>query len=129
LCSPGRLPLLYHCTGGKDRTGWMTAIVLTRSRAARAGAPRLPAVQTTSTARVTRSSVSTWSRPGSWPTRVLRPVLELGATHLGAAFEEADRRFGSFGRFLGYGLEVSEAMLTGLRRALLGDLGAPEPFR
>ena len=29
LCSPGRLPLLYHCTSGKDRTGWMTAIVLT----------------------------------------------------------------------------------------------------
>ena len=29
LCSPGRLPLLYHCTGGKDRAGWMTAIVLT----------------------------------------------------------------------------------------------------
>ena len=23
------LPLLYHCTSGKDRTGWMTAIVLT----------------------------------------------------------------------------------------------------
>jgi protein-tyrosine phosphatase len=29
LCSPGRLPLLYHCTGGKDRAGWMTAVVLT----------------------------------------------------------------------------------------------------
>jgi protein-tyrosine phosphatase len=29
VCSPGRLPLLYHCTGGKDRAGWMTAIVLT----------------------------------------------------------------------------------------------------
>ncbi len=29
LCSPGRLPLLYHCSSGKDRAGWMTAIVLT----------------------------------------------------------------------------------------------------
>ena len=29
VCSAGRLPLLYHCSGGKDRTGWMTAIVLT----------------------------------------------------------------------------------------------------
>ena len=28
ICVPGRLPLLYHCTA-KDRTGWMTAIVLT----------------------------------------------------------------------------------------------------
>jgi hypothetical protein len=41
-----------------------------------------------------------------------RPVLELSATYLGAAFEEANRQYGSFGRFLGYGLEVSEAMLA-----------------
>ncbi|MGO9465785.1 MAG: hypothetical protein ACLQVF_16725, partial [Isosphaeraceae bacterium] len=39
----------------------------------------------------------------------------------------ADRSYGSFGRFLTYGLEVSEVMLTGLRRALLGDLVPPEP--
>ena len=59
--------------------------------------------------------------------QLLRPVLELSATYLGAAFDEADRRDGSFGRFLAYGLEVSEVMLTGLRRALLGDLVPPEP--
>src|SRR5205823_7150523 len=58
---------------------------------------------------------------------LLRPVLELSATYLGAAFEEADRQYGSFGRFLAYGLEVSEVMLTGLQRALLGDLVPPEP--
>ena len=46
LCSSGRLPLLYHCTGGKDRTGWMTAIVLTALGVPRElGAARLPAVQ------------------------------------------------------------------------------------
>ena len=58
---------------------------------------------------------------------LLRPILEQSATYLGAAFEEADRSYGSFGRFLTYGLEVSEAMLTELRRALLGDLVPPEP--
>ena len=58
---------------------------------------------------------------------LVRPVLELSATYLGAAFEEADRRYGSFGRFLAYGLEASEAMLAGLRRALLGNLVPPEP--
>src|ERR1700749_3627233 len=60
---------------------------------------------------------------------LVRPVLELSATYLGAAFEEADRQFGSFGRFLAYGLEVSEAMLTNLRRALLGGLVPPEPVQ
>ena len=58
---------------------------------------------------------------------LLRPVLEQSATYLGAAFEEADRSYGSFGRFLTYGLEVSEAMLAELRRALLGNLVPPEP--
>jgi protein-tyrosine phosphatase len=29
MIAEGPRPLLYHCTGGKDRTGWMTAIVLT----------------------------------------------------------------------------------------------------
>jgi hypothetical protein len=46
---------------------------------------------------------------------------------LGAAFEEVDRRYGSFGRFLTHGLEITEAMLAGLRRALLGELVPPEP--
>jgi protein-tyrosine phosphatase len=128
LCSPGRLPLLYHCTGGKDRAGWMTAIVLTAL-----GVPR---------ELVLRDYLlsNDFHRTGYQKLRfdlvktgivadpeLLRPVLELSATYLGAAFEEADRQFGSFGRFLGYGLEVSEAMLAGLRRALLGDLVPPEP--
>jgi len=30
ICAPGRLPLLYHCTAGKDRAGWMTAIGVPR---------------------------------------------------------------------------------------------------
>jgi protein-tyrosine phosphatase len=56
---------------------------------------------------------------------LLRPVLEQSATYLGAAFEEADRRYGSFGRFVARGLEVSDAMLGELRRALFGDLVPP----
>ena len=130
LCSPGRLPLLYHCTGGKDRAGWMTAIVLTAL-----GVPR---------ELVLRDYLlsNDFHRTGYQKLRfdlvktgivadpeLLRPILELSATYLGAAFEEADRQYGSFGRFLGYGLEVSEAMLAGLRRALLGDLARPEPVR
>src|ERR1700751_1592376 len=29
VCAAGRLPLLYHCSGGKDRTAWMPALVFT----------------------------------------------------------------------------------------------------
>jgi protein-tyrosine phosphatase len=128
LCAPGRLPLLYHCTGGKDRAGWMTAIVLTAL-----GVPR---------ELVLRDYLlsNDFHRTGYQKLRfdlvktgivadpeLLRPILEQSPTYLGAAFEEADRCYGSFGRFLAYGLEVSEAMLAELRRALLGDLVPPEP--
>jgi protein-tyrosine phosphatase len=128
LCAPGQLPLLYHCTGGKDRAGWMTAIVLTAL-----GVPR---------ELVLRDYLlsNDFHRTGYQKLRfdlvktgivadpeLLRPLLEQSPTYLGAAFEQADRSYGSFGRFLAYGLEVSEAMLAGLRRALLGDLVPPEP--
>ena len=128
ICSPGRLPLLYHCTAGKDRAGWMTAIVLTVL-----GVPRELVLRDyllsndyhqAGYAKLRLDLVKTGivADPG-----LLRPILEQSATYLGAAFEEADRQFGSFGRFLAYGLEVSEAMLTSLRRALLGGLVPPEP--
>jgi protein-tyrosine phosphatase len=130
LCSPGRLPLLYHCSSGKDRAGWMTAIVLTAL-----GVPR---------ELVLRDYLlsNDFHRTGYQKLRfdlvktgivadpeLLRPILEQSPTYLGAAFEEADRRYGSFGRFLTCGLQVSEAMLDGLRRTLLGGPGAREPVR
>ena len=60
---------------------------------------------------------------------LLRPILVQSATYLGAAFEEADRRYASFDRFLTRGLGVSDDLLDELRRALLGDLVPPEPVR
>ena len=128
MCAPGRLPLLHHCKSGKDRAGWMTAIVLTALGVPRelvlrdyllsndyhrAGHDKL---------RLDLLKTGIMADPG-----LLRPVLEQSATYLGTAFEEADRRYGSFGRFLTHGLEITEVMLDGLRRALLGDLVPPEP--
>ena len=128
MCAAEKLPLLYHCTGGKDRTGWMTAIVLTAL-----GVPR---------ELVLRDYLlsNDFHRTGYTKLRLdlikggivrdpelLRPILEQSATYLGAAFEEADRRYASFDRFLTRGLGVSDALLAELRRALLGDLVPPEP--
>jgi protein-tyrosine phosphatase len=127
-CAPGQLPLLYHCTSGKDRSGWMTAIVLTTL-----GVPRELVLRDYLLSNDLHRTGYTKLRYDLVKTgmvhdpELLRPILEQSATYLGAAFEEADRRYGSFGRFLAYGLEVSEAMLIELRRSLLGDLVPPEP--
>ena len=128
ICAPGRLPLLYHCTSGKDRAGWMTAIVLTAL-----GVPRELVLRDYLLSNDFHRTGYTKLRLDLVKTGIvrdpelLRPILEQSATYLGAAFEEADRRYSSFEEFLTRGLGVSDAMLAGLRRTLLGDLVPPEP--
>jgi protein-tyrosine phosphatase len=128
LCAPGRLPLLYHCTGGKDRAGWMTAIVLTAL-----GVPRELVLRDYLLSNDLHRTGYQKLRSDLVKTGIvadlglIQPFLEQSATYLGAAFEEADRRYGSFGRFLAYGLEVSETMMAELNRTLLGDLVPQEP--
>ncbi len=125
-CSAGRLPLLYHCSGGKDRAGWMTAIVLTVL-----GVPREAVLRDYLLSNDFHRTEYQKLRYDLVKTGIvadpdlLRPVMEQSTTYLGAAFEEAERRYGSFGRFVTRGLEVSDATLGELRRALLGDLAPP----
>ena len=125
-CSAGRLPLLYHCSGGKDRAGWMTAIVLTAL-----GVPRELVLRDYLLSNDFHRTEYQKLRFDLVKTGIvadpdlLRPVMEQSATYLAAAFEEADRGYGSFGRFVTRGLEVSDAMLDQLRRSLLGDLVPP----
>jgi protein-tyrosine phosphatase len=126
VCSGGRLPLLYHCSGGKDRAGWMTAIVLTAL-----GVPRENVLRDYLLSNDFHRTEYQKLRYDLVKTGIvadpdlLRPIMEQSATYLGAAFEEAERRYGSFGRFVTHGLEVSDAMLGELRRTLLGDLVPP----
>jgi len=138
MCAAVKLPLLYHCTGGKDRTGWMSAIVLTAL-----GVPRELVLRDYLLSNDFHRTGYTKLRLDLVKTGIvqdpelLRPILERSATYLGAAFEEADRRYSSFEEadrryssfeeYLTRGLGVSDAMLAGLRRTLLGDLVPPEP--
>ena len=128
MCSPGRLPLLYHCSGGKDRAGWMTAIVLTVL-----GVPSEVVLRDyllsndfhrTEYQKLRYDLVKTGIVADP---ELLRPIMEQSATYLGAAFEEAERSYGSFGQFVTHGLEISDAMLGELRQAMLGDVVPPEP--
>jgi len=117
LCAPGELPVLYHCSGGRDRSGWMTAIVLTTL-----GVPREVVLRDYLLS-------NDYHRAGFGKLRsdlvktgvvaepeLLRPVLEQSPTYLGAAFEAAERHYRSFGQFLGHGLGVGDAAADGLRR-------------
>jgi protein-tyrosine phosphatase len=115
------LPLLYHCTSGKDRTGWMTAIVLTAF-----GVPHATVmndyllsndIYRTRYFKLGNDLAKTGMMrdPG-----LLRPVLELSPAYLDAAFGEVWHRYGSFGTFLARGLDLDDQAQCQLRDALTG---------
>ena len=114
------LPLLYHCTSGKERTGWMTAIVLTAL-----GVP-YPAVledyllsNHVYQARYFKlgndlAKTGMMRDPG-----LLRPIMELSPGYLEAAFDEVGRGYGSFSEFMYRGLGMDERTMAQLLDALL----------
>ena len=113
-------PVLYHCSAGKDRTGWMTAIVLTAL-----GVPRDVVL-----ADYLASNDYVW--PAYQPLiesvasagqladpDLVRPLLVQDPSYLDAAFAEAESRYGDFAGFLAEGLDFTPADTSSLRSALL----------
>lgn len=120
IAEPGGLPLLYHCTAGKDRTGWASAVLLTALGVDRATvtADYLRTnhlMQPENTARLL-------TQRGRVPDALgILPLLEARADYLDAAFDEADRRHGSFDGYLREGLGLDDSVLDRLRAALLTE--------
>ncbi|MFK0193380.1 tyrosine-protein phosphatase [Kitasatospora sp. NPDC090308] len=89
--------LVYHCTAGKDRTGWATAVLLTLLGVDRA----------TVNADFLASNTYT-GRPDA---------VEL--SWLDAAFAEVNHVYGSFDAYLHQGLNLTDADIAALRARLL----------
>jgi protein-tyrosine phosphatase len=114
------LPLLFHCTNGKDRTGWMTAIVLTAL-----GVPYATVLE--DYLRSNDIYQARYFKLGNDLTKtgmmrepgLLRPILELHAGYLEAAFDEIGQRFGTFSQFMNRGLGMDAQSVDRLRAALL----------
>jgi protein-tyrosine phosphatase len=115
IADADRQPVLFHCTAGKDRTGWMAAILLTAL-----GVPREAVI-----ADYLASNDHVW--PAYEPMlavdqdllALVKPMLVQHAAYLDAAFGEAEARYGSFGGFLADGLDFTSADVDRLRAGLL----------
>ena len=118
---PANLPLLFHCTAGKDRTGWLSVILLTALGVDECGDPgRLPADQRADrepaggdpagdggpapgagrrsrSGRCCRSARSTWT----------------------PAYAQVESSYGTFDGYLTDGLGLTPETLTALRTHLL----------
>ncbi|HEX4181216.1 MAG TPA: tyrosine-protein phosphatase [Caulobacteraceae bacterium] len=112
---------VYHCSAGKDRTGWATAVLLTAL-----GVPRqtVMADYLASNGYLVEKNRAMFSAMPPATAANLEPVFTVRAAYLNAAFEEVDRRYGSFDRYLKDGLGLDDAALARLRARFL--MGAPE---
>ena len=95
-------PLLMHCTSGKDRTGFASALLLLA-----VGVPRDVVVQDYSLTNLYRRDVSHLFGPGTTED-VISLLLSAQPHYLEAALDEIDRAYGSFATFLERALELDE---------------------
>ncbi len=119
IADDARRPVLYHCTAGKDRTGWMTAILLTA----------LDVPRETIMADYLATNDYVWpayekqlhplARLHQLDLNVFKPLIVQDPAYLDAAFDEVAIRYGSFENFLADGLGFSADDTQRLRSALL----------
>ncbi len=117
-------PLLYHCTAGKDRTGWASAVLLSLL-----GVPRETVMQdylasNDYLADKNRAILAAVGKSGArMDPGYLEAVLTVRASFIDAAFTEVERRHGSMEAYARDALGLDAEMLQRLRERMLA--GAP----
>lgn len=111
-------PTLFHCTTGKDRTGWASAALLTFLGVAHDDVVAEYLLTNTQILPFTQRYYDTFAAAGGDP-EVLRPVLGVERSYLDTAFEEMADRFGSIEDYFGAGLGLDDATLEALRSGLI----------
>ncbi len=118
LAEPGGLPAVFHCSTGKDRTGWAAAVLL-----AYLGVPEdavmadflagNAAIRALLQPAIDRH-VADGGRPGD-----LDALVGVRPAYLQAGLDEAGRRYGTVERYVEDGLGLGMAAGERLRGALL----------
>jgi protein-tyrosine phosphatase len=120
VAEPANLPVLFHCSAGKDRTGWLTVILLTALGVDRATIRADYLRTNTDNAALQQVLVDlVVARRPELDVAVLRPMLEARPEYLDAAYAEVERRYGSFDGYLRTGLGLDDRVLAALRTHLL----------
>ncbi|WDZ84244.1 tyrosine-protein phosphatase [Micromonospora cathayae] len=117
---PANLPLVFHCSAGKDRTGWLAVLLLTVLGVDEAAirADYLRHNELTVSLREVLLEAMCRRRPELDPAAV-GPVLEVRAEYLDAAYDEVTRVHGSFGAYLRDGLGMTDELVSAVRANLL----------
>jgi protein-tyrosine phosphatase len=114
LADPAWLPGLFHCTAGKDRTGWATAVFLSIM-----GVPRetIMADYLASNALLTEKNKRALdAMPDPAMRTAMEPLTGVREVYLNAAFEEVEKSFGTMDNYLTKGLRLDDKTQRLLRR-------------
>jgi protein-tyrosine phosphatase len=114
------LPMLFHCTAGKDRSGWAAAVLLTIL-----GVPHATVVADYQlTDHYLDAAAAETIRRMRFPSvdaAIWRRILAADPSYLEAAFDETVKAYGSFAGYLHQGLGLDDATLDAIRRNFLVD--------
>ncbi|MBE1457115.1 protein-tyrosine phosphatase [Nocardiopsis terrae] len=114
----GPTALVFHCSAGKDRTGWGAALLLTLL-----GVDRGAVTADYLTSNERQANTDHWmrqlSRHSGLPWEDVEPMTRVRAEYLDSAFGHVDEVYGSFDNYVVDGLKLSGGTLESLRERLL----------
>ena len=120
VIDPERRPVLFHCTAGKDRTGWTATILLLAAGVDEADV-REEFLAVNPAVRETFAPLLQQFGDAGGDPDLLRPLLEVRAEYLQAALDTMRERFGSFEGYLADGLGLSAIEIETLHRTMHAD--------
>ncbi|MGH4027590.1 tyrosine-protein phosphatase [Actinomycetota bacterium Odt1-20B] len=116
-----RAPLLYHCTSGKDRTGWTTYLLLRLVGVPDSGARGDYLASNTYRAAYDAKLRETLKQTGMMQNPdLIIPLQEVRADYLDTALAEAEKQYGSLQGYLTKGLGLDAATIVTLRQRMVG---------
>jgi protein-tyrosine phosphatase len=110
-------PALFHCTTGKDRTGWAAAATLLLLGVSEDDVAYDYGLTNRDLLPALKPVFEHFRAIGGDP-RLLEPVLGVDQDYLQAALDEMKQRFGSIEGYFAEGLEIDEEGQEQLREAL-----------
>ena len=108
--------VVFHCTAGKDRTGWANAALLTAL-----GVPRTTVMADYLASNDYRAEANAAALASMPPAQaaVYKPLLDVRPEYLNSGFQEVGERFGSFSSYERRALGLDAKDIRDLKRDLL----------
>lgn len=118
LAEGSATPALFHCTTGKDRTGWAAASLLTFLGVSPHDVMKDFMLTNTEILSMTQPTYDAFAARGGDPA-LLAPALGVREEYLHSALDEMHKRYGSIHHYFSRGLGLDHATLDALRATFL----------